>query len=122
MNKIIFVIVIAVLIVSGCRSVPKRDLNTREGVIAAHFTVSVKDVSRLLAKGYSEEECVGILFISSSTHLNEKEVKEKLKEGQSLEEIASEAGITEEKYTETTRWILSQTAEYSEEKQLPEEE
>ncbi len=122
MNKIFISLVVGIIIVSGCRSVPRRDLSTREGIIAAHFTVPVKDVSRLLEKGFSEKECVGILFISSSSHFSEKDVRERLKEGESLEGIASEAGIPEEKYIETTEWILSQISEYSEEKQALEEE
>ena len=121
MNKIILILV-SVAILAGCRSVPRRDLSTREGIIAAHFTVPVKDVRRLFEKGYTEEESVGILFISAASHLEEKEVIKKLKQGQQLKDIAVDAGIDKEKYEEKTSWLLSRIDEYSEEKQVPEEE
>lgn len=120
MSKLIL-IMIMVFTFSGCRSVPKKDLTTREGIIAAHFSVPVKEVSRLREKGYTHEESVGILFISTSSYLSEKEVIEKLKEGQDLKEISEDAGIDREKYTEKTQWVLKQIAEYSEEKQDPAE-
>ena len=123
MNKTVLIFTAAFFIISaGCAGVPKRDLSTREGIIAAHFTVPVRDVKRLLDEGYTEEECVGILFIESASHLREEDVKNKMKEDIPLEEIASGAGIPPETYRERTEWILRQVAEYSEEIQDQQEE
>ncbi len=117
MNKLSVFFLAAVFAFSACRSVPRRELDTREGVIAAHFSVPVKDVTRLMDKGYSEEECVKILFISSSTYLTEKEVIQKLKEGQSFEEISAGAGIEAELFRDKTRWILEQSSSYLEKRE-----
>ncbi|MGM0567594.1 MAG: hypothetical protein ACQESB_00085 [Elusimicrobiota bacterium] len=115
MNKIILIFLLS-FTVTACRSVPKRNLTTKEGAVAAHFSVPEKEVKDLTDRGYSLKQSVGILFISNTTYLNKKEVVEKMQEGNSLNVIASDAGISEEKYNEKTSWIIENSIKYLEEK------
>jgi len=94
----------------GCRSVPRRELGTPEGVIAGHFNMRPGEVRELKdEKDISREELVRVLLISSSTYLSEDEVIEKRKDME-FDEIASGADLDPEFIEEEARRILEEAA------------
>jgi len=101
-----------VFLFAGCSSVPKKDLSTRTGVIAAYFTVETEEVSQLREKGYDEDKIVKFLIVESGTYLTREEIEQKLQAGQTIEEIAAEAGIEEKELNEKSQKILEELSKY----------
>ncbi len=93
---------LSLVLVSGCKSAPKRELDTREGVIAANFNLHREEVEKLSEKELTEDELIKLLIISKTTYLTPEEVYSRFLQGEELMAIGEEAGLTnkmlEEKY------------------------
>jgi hypothetical protein len=109
MKKIFIIFLIAIV---GCSSIPKRNLSTSEGVIAAHFNLSEDQVDSLRGKDLSDEEIVKVLIISTGSYLTSDEILEIRKGDKTLEEIGEEAGIEPEILEGKTRELLQQISTY----------
>jgi len=103
-----FLLAALLITAAGCRSYPKRDLSTSQGVLAGYFNRKPEAVRKLEEEGFSREDIAGIFLITSSTHLTEENVIEEMND-KTLEEIASEAGIMPEEFQSIRRRVLEDT-------------
>ncbi|MGM0441253.1 MAG: hypothetical protein ACQEQC_02415 [Elusimicrobiota bacterium] len=112
MKKFNFLIVILCLILGSCKSVPKRNLETRNGVIAANFNLPPEKVENLRDKGLNEEEVIKFLIISKTTYLTTGEIYERFKKEENLADIGEEAGLSSENLKEKFNLIKENIEKY----------
>ncbi len=112
MKKQYLIIVSLVILFSACMSVPKKNLDTGPGLIAAQLGVEVKEVKEFKAGGYSDDEIIKILIISESSYLSLDEVKKKLNNAERIKDISQNAGIEEEILNREANRIKESIANY----------
>lgn len=105
------VFTLLVLMGFGCRSYPRRDLSTPEGIIAGYFNRKPSEVEKIKDQGLTREEIVGVLIISSATDLTQREILSKMLE-ESLENISEEAGLDAGTYKRLKENALREIARY----------
>ncbi|MFW6172400.1 MAG: hypothetical protein ACOC5T_01525 [Elusimicrobiota bacterium] len=106
MNKYFKIIATFIIFTSiGCRSVPKKDLSEKSGIIAAQFHMPVEIVKEIQKKGFSDKEVIQILIIAKSTHLTVEQVINKVQDNP-IKDIAQEMGISTDVLEENSEEIL----------------
>ncbi|MBN2407890.1 MAG: hypothetical protein JXJ19_09355 [Elusimicrobia bacterium] len=92
---------------------PKRNLATESGIIAANFNIEEEEVVSLREKGFDTGEIVKILIISEGSYLGQGEILMMVEEGKSFEEIGKKAGIDTETLQQRSDKIEKNLAKYS---------
>ena len=92
--------VILVFGIAACGSMPKKNLSTHNGVIAAHFNVEEEEVVSIKEKGFDEDSVLKILMISKSSYHSIQDVMNMMEAGETPEKIASDAGIEDTVFQE----------------------
>lgn len=104
--------VILMLVAAGCSSIPKKNLTTAEGVIAAHFNLPEEEVVKIQKEGLDDRDTISLLIISQSSHLTEDQVLGMINSGKTIDEIAKEAGIEPDTLKKKTDRIEKQVSKY----------
>ncbi len=107
-----FTVLVFVYALSGCRRGPRRDLSNIEGVTAAYFNVEKERVNKLSEREFSHTEIIKILMITQATHMQEKDVLERLEDGESLDNIAEDAGYEVEEFNRQVESIEENISSY----------
>ncbi|MFH1416023.1 MAG: hypothetical protein ABIH89_08080 [Elusimicrobiota bacterium] len=86
--------------IAACGSMPKKNLTTHNGIIAAHFNVGEEEVASIKEKGFDEDSMLKILMISRSSYHSIQDVVDMMEAGETPEKIANDAGIEEAVFQE----------------------
>lgn len=114
MNKYRYFIIglCLVFFLGSCKSTPKRELDSRTGVIAANFNLPREKVENLRKKELTEDEMIKLLIISRTTYLETGEVYERFSEGKELQKIGEEAGLSGQKLEEKFELVKENIENY----------
>ncbi|MFC2091441.1 hypothetical protein ACFLTD_01545 [Elusimicrobiota bacterium] len=93
MTKILFFLS---LFIWGCASSPEKNLSTPIGMIAAHFNMKTNEVDLLNQKGLNTDDIIQVLIISAATYLSNAEIIVLMENGKTIQEIASDHGLTDD--------------------------
>lgn len=107
-------IIIAVLLMLsfGCSSLPKKNLSSIRGKIAAHFRLFEEEVVELRDKGLNNNKIIKVLTISQGSYLTREEILNMMEGGKSLQEIAEEIGIEPDTLQDIADRIEEQLSDY----------
>lgn len=100
------------LVLWGCKSMPRKNLSTENGVIAAHFNIPENEVESLREKGMDDDSIIKMLIITTGSYLTTDEVLGMADEEMSLEEIALKTGIEQDLLQKKTDKIKQEISKY----------